>query len=77
MINVYNINHTFDYEVEKLIGIFFPFEKIKIFHELTDETEGIFCFLKNEGGRYSADVRVNISNKKSAYTDNVTDTVFG
>ena len=38
MINVFNINHTFDYEVEKLIGIFFPFEKIKIFHELTDET---------------------------------------
>lgn len=76
MINVYNINHTFDYEVEKLIGIFFPFEKIKVFHELTDETEGIFCFLKNEGGRYSAEVNVNISNKKSAYTDNVTDTVF-
>ena len=24
MINVFNINHTFDYETEKLIGIFFP-----------------------------------------------------
>ena len=76
MINVFNINHTFDYETEKLIGIFFPFEKIKIFHELTDETEGIFCLLKNEGGKYSAEVNVNISNKKSSYTDNVTESFF-
>ena len=36
-----NIGHTFDYETEKVMRIFFPFEKINIIHEESNNSDAV------------------------------------
>ncbi len=38
-----NIGHSFDYELEKLIRIFLPFEKIVVLHEREDDSRLAVC----------------------------------
>ncbi len=54
--NLCNINHSFNYELEKLCRIFLPFEKIAILNEI--KTDGIYavCTLADNGERAVAEL---------------------
>lgn len=68
MINVYNIGHSFDYEVQKLIGIFYPYEKLKVLKEYDTKNEQfIECRVENSGKTVTVDVKVNITDGSFAY----------
>ena len=56
-----NIGHGFDYELEKLVRIFLPFEKIAVLHEMQDDQRLAVCV--RESGRLSAEVKLD---RKSA-----------
>lgn len=65
-----NIGHSFDYELEKLIRIFFPFEKIEIIHEPAEDTRLCICTreISGEGVRLSASLSLdgrNISRERT------------
>ena len=53
-----NIGHSFDYECEKLIRIFLPFEKIEIIHTDTDTLPKAVCIL--EEGEKAANISVSL-----------------
>lgn len=56
--NLCNIGHSFSYELEKLIRIFLPFEKIKIFSEAAPDTRYavMICDTENGEPRLSAEL---------------------
>lgn len=52
-----NIGHGFDYELEKLVRIFLPFEKISVLHEFCDDERLAVC--RRDGKRLSASVKLD------------------
>lgn len=44
-----NIGHSFDYEMEKLIRLFLPFEKIEVLHTEETDTKYAVCEVKQNG----------------------------
>ncbi len=54
--NLCNINHTFNYELEKLCRIFLPFEKINISGEIEPSDIYAVCTLSQNGQEVSAEL---------------------
>ncbi len=55
-----NIGHSFDYELEKLIRLFLPFEKIEILHEIAEDSCLAVCVLDiKDEVRLSAELRLD------------------
>ncbi len=54
--NLCNINHSFNYELEKLCRIFLPFEKINIMNELLPDDIYAVCRLSEDGKTAEAEL---------------------
>lgn len=66
-----NIGHNFDYETEKVIRIFFPYEKINISHELIGGVDTAVCRLSYLSDCFTAEADVSISGKHSFKTERI------
>lgn len=66
-----NIGHTFDYELEKLIRIFMPFEKIEILHQDSDDNNKAVCLLEKEEKAILLSARLCLEGKSITYSDSV------
>lgn len=63
-----NIGHEFDYEMEKLIRLFLPFEKISVLH--TEECDGDYavCKVFDNGDDVVVSARLKIKNDEASFT---------
>ncbi len=66
-----NIGHNFNYETEKVIRIFFPYEKISIVSELTQDDDTVVCELKKCDGYIKAEVCVKLSRKEAQNSEQI------
>lgn len=57
-----NIGHAFDYEMEKLIRLFLPFEKIEVLHEEQADTRYAVCEVIENGNDIIARVKLGLEN---------------
>ena len=61
MITVFNIGHSFDYEVQKLIGIFYPYEKLKVLNDIENVSgQSIECKAESLGGIINISVKADL-----------------
>lgn len=61
MITVFNIGHSFDYEVQKLIGIFYPYEKLKVLNNIENVSgQSIECKAESLGGIINISVKADL-----------------
>lgn len=68
MITVFNIGHSFDYEVQKLIGIFYPYEKLKVLNDNENVSgQSIECKVENSGGIINISVKADLLDGFSEY----------
>lgn len=58
-----NIGHSFDYELEKLIRIFLPFEKIEITHEAVQDKRLALCKRTEKNGSFLLEVTLSVDLK--------------
>ena len=68
-----NIGHGFDYETEKVIRIFLPFEKITVIHEKKQGENTAVCEIKNTNSKVVAAASVNVFNKTESAEEAVTE----
>ena len=54
--NLCNIGHSFNYELEKLCRIFLPFEKIAVINEIKSDSIYAVCALSDSGDKVSAEL---------------------
>lgn len=64
-----NIGHKFDYETEKVLRIFFPFEKINILHEYSENDDTVICEIIN-GSKVK--VSANVLGKEETESEDLT-----
>ena len=64
-----NVGHGFDYETEKVIRIFLPFEKINISHESISGAADAVCEIIRDGADVFARASVNLSGKTACETE--------
>ncbi|MBP5686671.1 MAG: coproporphyrinogen dehydrogenase HemZ, partial [Clostridia bacterium] len=64
-----NVGHSFDYETEKVIRIFLPFEKISISHESIASEADAVCEIIRDGADVFAKASVNLSGKTACETE--------
>ena len=69
--NLCNIGHTFDYEIEKLIRLFLPFEKIQVFHTVEKSENCAICTLYDEGGKTFAKAQLYLNEKSAEFITEV------
>ncbi|MDD6479353.1 MAG: coproporphyrinogen dehydrogenase HemZ, partial [Oscillospiraceae bacterium] len=58
-----NIGHSFNYELEKLIRIFLPFEKIEILNEAVTDDRLAVAELQKENDKYFAKIELSLNRK--------------
>ena len=58
-----NIGHSFNYELEKLIRIFLPFEKIEILNEAVTDDRLAIAELIKENDKYFAKIELSLNGK--------------
>lgn len=56
-----NIGHNFDYELEKLIRLFLPFEKIEVLHSNENGDNCAVCEIAEIGGEIFATATLNLN----------------
>lgn len=56
--NLCNIGHKFDYEMEKLIRLFLPFEKIQVFDSVKKDGDYAICTVFENGGKTFAEAQL-------------------
>ena len=66
-----NIGHGFDYETEKVVRIFLPFEKISILREAAKGDNTAVCEIVTNSGCVTACSKVVLWGKTAVYTENV------
>ncbi|MBO4694101.1 MAG: coproporphyrinogen dehydrogenase HemZ [Clostridia bacterium] len=66
-----NIGHSFDYETEKVIRIFLPYEKINITHKLCESDSLAVCKLQGFDGYSEAVVTVKLSGKQECQNEKI------
>ena len=57
-----NIGHNFDYEMEKLIRLFLPFEKITVLNHLENDTRCAVCKVYEQGNDIIACAKLTLEN---------------
>ncbi len=60
-----NIGHSFNYELEKLIRIFLPFEKITFHTDYQEDSRLAVAVLREEEGKTKAEAKVLLDGKKA------------
>ena len=65
--NLCNIGHNFDYEIEKLIRLFLPFEKIQVFHTVEKSENCAICTLYDDGGKIFAKAQLYLNEKSAEF----------
>lgn len=68
-----NIGHSFNYETEKVIRIFLPFEKISIAHESISGEADAVCEIICDGADIFARASVNLSGKTACETERLSE----
>ncbi len=72
MITVFNIGHSFDYEVQKLIGIFYPYEKLKVLNNIENVSgQSIECKAESLGGIINISVKADLLDGYSEHNTTV------
>ena len=66
-----NIGHSFDYEMEKLIRLFLPFEKIQVFHTVEKSENCAICTLYDGGGKTFAKAQLYLNEKSAEFITEV------
>lgn len=61
-----NVGHDFDYETEKVIRIFLPFEKITVTHEKITGDNTAICEISQSGTGFTARAAVSLSGKSES-----------
>lgn len=73
-----NIGHNFDYEMEKLIRLFLPFEKIEVLHTVETDIRCAVCQVTNNNGEIFVQANLYLDDKSaefsSAVDKSITDT---
>ncbi|MBQ8267898.1 MAG: coproporphyrinogen dehydrogenase HemZ, partial [Clostridia bacterium] len=63
-----NIGHNFDYEMEKLIRLFLPFEKIEVLHTEQTDTRYAVCEVKQNGDDTIVRVKLVLENGEAEFS---------
>ena len=63
-----NIGHNFDYEMEKLIRLFLPFEKIEVLHNEEKDTKCAVCEVKQCGNDTVVRVKLVLENGEAEFS---------
>lgn len=66
-----NIGHNFDYEMEKLIRLFLPFEKIEVLHNEEADTKYAVCEVKQCGNDTVVRVKLVLENREAEFSASV------
>lgn len=66
-----NIGHSFDYEMEKLIRLFLPFEKIEVCHSVQSDSKYAVCTVTECGGIITASARLKLENAQTEFSSEV------
>ncbi len=66
-----NIGHNFDYEMEKLIRLFLPFEKIQVLHHFEADQSLAVCTLLTDGDNAISEAQVSLDGKTVKYSSAV------
>lgn len=64
---LFNIGHEFDYEMEKLIRLFLPFEKIEVLHTLEPSDNYAICCVKNDGDDILVSVKLELQGQQTEF----------
>lgn len=66
-----NIGHNFDYETEKLVRIFLPFEKIEVLHNAVEGDNVAVCTVLeyNDGARITS--KLSLLGKTTEFSENI------
>ena len=70
-----NIGHEFDYEMEKLIRLFLPFEKIEVTHTVETDTNYAVCKVLEQGDDTVVSVKLNLGNSKAEFSATIDKTI--
>ncbi len=62
-----NIGHNFDYEMEKLIRLFLPFEKIEVIHGLETDSKYAVCEVLNDNHSIIAKAKLVLENGEAQF----------
>ncbi len=62
-----NIGHNFDYEMEKLIRLFLPFEKIEVIHTLETDNKYAVCEVLNDNDSIIAKAKLVLENGEAQF----------
>ena len=63
-----NIGHNFDYEMEKLIRLFLPFEKIEVLHTVEADSKYAVCEVLENGEDIIARVKLCLENSEAEFS---------
>lgn len=63
-----NIGHNFDYEIEKLIRLFLPFEKIEVLHTEEHDTKYAVCSVFKNGNDTVVSAKLGLENGQAEYS---------
>lgn len=66
-----NIGHDFDYEMEKLIRLFLPFEKIEVFHTEQTDTQYAVCKVCEKGDDIIVSAKLTLENGDAEFSATV------
>lgn len=71
-----NIGHNFDYEMEKLIRLFLPFEKIEVCHSVESDSKCAVCIVDECDGNITVTAKLNLENAHTEFSSTVDKTVL-
>ncbi len=66
-----NIGHNFDYEMEKLIRLFLPFEKIDVLHTEETDENCVVCEVKSQDDDIAVRVKLILSSREVQFESKV------
>lgn len=69
-----NLGNRFDYEMEKLIRLYLPFEKIEVFHEETDDDRLAVCKVLKDNDTANINAYLKLDGEIAEHTQNITKT---
>lgn len=70
-----NIGHEFDYEMEKLIRLFLPFEKIEVIHTVETDTNYAVCKVDKLADDTVVFVKLKLDNKEAEFSATIDKTI--
>lgn len=69
-----NLGNRFDYEMEKLIRLYLPFEKIEVFHQEADDERLAVCKVSQRGNEATVTALLKLDGNCAERTEEITQT---